>query len=80
MQLNLNSPAFGLRTVSALAGLGSLAHVVRLLLHFQIVIGSHPVPVSASGGGVVVLGLVSFWFWKLSALAASNAPAKPATP
>ena len=80
MHLNLNSPVFGLRLVSVLAGLGSLAHLVRLFLGFQILIGSHALPLWFSGVALVVLGLVSFWFWKLSALAASYAPPKPATP
>ena len=80
MHLNLNSPVFGLRLVSVFAALGSLAHLVRLFLGFQILIGSHAVPVAASGVALVVLGLVSFWFWKLSTLAARNAPAKPTTP
>ena len=83
MHLNLNSPVFGLRLVSVLAGLGSLAHLVRLFLGFQIVIGSHSIPVWLSGGALVVLGLVSYWFWKLSKTIkpiATDAPAKPATP
>ena len=80
MHLNLNSPGFGLRLVSVFAGLGSLAHLVRLFLRFQILIGSHTVPVAASGVALVVLGLVSFWFWKLSAHASPPPPAKPATP
>ena len=35
-----------------------------------------------SGGALIVLGLVSYWFWKLSKTIkpiATDAPAKPAT-
>ena len=74
----MNSPVCGLRLVSILAGLGSLAHLARLFLKFQILIGSHPVPAWASGVGFVVLGLVSFWFWKLSVLAKTAESPKPA--
>ena len=69
----MNSPVCGLRVASVIAGLGSLAHLARLFLHFQIMIGSHPVPVWLSGAGFVVLGLLSLWLWKLSLAA------KPAT-
>ena len=74
----MNSPVCGLRLVSILAGLGSLAHLVRLFRPFQVMIGSHPVPVWASGAGFVVLGLLSFWFWKLSIAAKPATPSAPA--
>jgi len=73
----MNSPACGLRVAGILTGLGSLAHLVRLLRPFQVMIGSHPVPVWCSVGGFVVLGLLSFWFWKLSLAAKPAAPAAP---
>ena len=73
----MNSPVCGLRVAGILTGLGSLAHLVRLLRPFQVMIGSHPMPVWCSVGGFVVLGLLSFWFWKLSLIAKSAEPAKP---
>lgn len=81
----LNSPVFGLRLVSVFTGLGSLVHLARLFIGFKITIGSHPVPVWLSGVALVVFGLVSFWFWKLSTHVTPTppsppAPAKPATP
>ena len=74
----MNSPVFGLRLVSVFAALGCVAHLVRLFLGFQILIGSHPVPVAASGAAIVLLGLVSFWFWKLSLAAKPAEPPKSA--
>ena len=70
----MNSPVFGLRLVSAFAALGCLAHLARLFLKFKILIGSHAVPLAASGVALVALALVSIWFWKLS-LAAKPAEA-----
>ena len=68
----MNSPVCGLRVASVIMGLAALAHLVRLFLGFQVHLGSHPVPLWMSGAGFVVLGLLSFWFWKLTL------PAKPA--
>jgi hypothetical protein len=76
----MNSPASGLRVASVITGLVSIAHLARLFLHFQILIGSHPVPVWMSGGVFVVSGLLSFWLWKLSLPAKPAAPATPAAP
>lgn len=71
MDLPVNSPVCGLRVASAIAGLVSVAHLARLFLPFQIMIGSHSVPVWLSGVGFVVLGLLSLWLWKLSQAAKS---------
>ena len=70
----MNSPVCGLRVASVLFGLAALAHLARLFIHVQLVIGSHPVPLWMNGGGFVVLGLLAGWFWKLTL------PAKPAAP
>jgi hypothetical protein len=81
MNLTVNSPVCGLRVASILTGLGALAHFVRLVRPFQILIGSHPVPILANLVGFLVLGLLSFWFWKLSGTinpVATNPP-PPAT-
>ena len=51
----MNSPVCGLRVASIIAGFGCLAHLVRLFLGFQVLIGNHPIPVWLSGAGVVVL-------------------------
>ena len=76
----MNSPVCGLQVASVIAGLGSLVHLLRLLMKFQIMIGSHPVPMSASGVGFVVLGLLSFWLWKLSLAAKPTTPAATPAP
>jgi hypothetical protein len=74
----MNSPSCGLLIASIGTGLIGLAHLVRVFLGFQILIGSHPVPMWMSGAAFVVMGLVSFWFWKLSVTAKPVEPSKPA--
>lgn len=76
----MNSPVCGLRVASIITGLLSLCHLVRLVRGFQVLIGSHPVPMWMSGAGFVVLGLLCFWFWKLSLSAQPAAPATPVPP
>lgn len=62
----INSPVCGLRAASILAGIVSVAHLLRLLIGFQVTVGGHAVPEWLSFLGFVVLGLLSFWLWKLS--------------
>lgn len=45
---------------SAFFALGALVHLYRLFTHFQIVIGSHTIPMWCSYVGVVV-GAVMSW-------------------
>jgi hypothetical protein len=76
----MNSPVCGLQVAGVFAGLGSLAHLLRLLMQFQIHIGSHSLPVWASRIAFVVLGLLSFWLWKLSLAAKLAVPTAPPAP
>ena len=72
----MNSPQFGLRVAAAIFGLVCFAHLVRLVLRFQIMLGSHPVPVWMNGIGFVVSGFLAYWLWRLSRRA--GAPPPPA--
>jgi len=52
-------------TIAALFfGFIAIVHVVRLITHFQVIVGSHTVPIWASGVGVVVFSIVSIALWK----------------
>jgi len=69
----MNSPACGLRVASVIFGLVSIAHLARLLLHVQVLIGNFTVPMWLSGVGFVVIGLLSFWLWRLARMAQPKA-------
>ena len=45
---------------SAIFALMALLHLYRLFTHFQIILGSHTIPMSASYAGVVVAGGLSW--------------------
>lgn len=74
----MNSLACGLRVASIVTGLISLAHLLRLFVHFQIVIGSHSLPLWLSGAAFVLFGLLSLWFCRLSGAAKSASVVPPA--
>lgn len=62
----MKSPVIGLRVASILFGTAALVHLVRLVIHFNVVIGEHPLPLWASALGLVVGGSLSVWLWQLS--------------
>jgi hypothetical protein len=70
----MNSPVLGLRVASVIAGLVCLVQLVRLFLRFQVMIGSHSVPVWASGVAVIIAGALCAWFWKLSVALSPSQP------
>lgn len=70
----MNSPQLGLRVAGTIFGLVCLVHMVRLFIHFQVMLGGYPVPIWMNGIGFVVAGLLAFWLWRLSLPAASSTP------
>ena len=57
-----------MKTFSTIAvilfGLIAVVHVVRLIVGFQVIIGSHTVPIWASMVGAVVFAFLSYALWK----------------
>jgi len=72
----MNSQIVGLRVASAIFGLMSLAHIVRVIVGVELMIGGHRV-----GGGLGCLAIVvtaglSVWLWRLAAQGADS-PKEP---
>jgi hypothetical protein len=44
----------------------SLAHLLRLIVHFQIMIGSHAVPLWVSAFGFIIAAVISGGLWRES--------------
>ena len=42
----------------------ALLHVVRLFTHFQVIVGSHTIPMWASWVGLIVAGLLAVMVWR----------------
>ena len=43
--------------------LAALVHIIRLFTHFQIVLGSHEIPVATSGYGLVAALILAIWMF-----------------
>jgi hypothetical protein len=64
----MNSPTTGLRVASVLFGIFAIAHLLRLITHTQVTVGTHSVPMGVSWIALVVAGILCIWFWRLSNL------------
>jgi hypothetical protein len=62
----MNSPTLGLRVASIVFGLMAAAQLTRLVLHPDILVAGHAMPLWPSGMAFVFLGALSFWMWRLS--------------
>lgn len=62
----MKSSVLGLRVASAVFCLMSLAQLARLLIHPQVLVAGHEIPLWPSVLALVVLGGLSLWMWKLA--------------
>jgi len=65
----MNSPATGLKLSATIFAIFALVHVLRLVKKFDVVVGSHHIPLMVSVVAIVVAGVLSIWMWKLSSRA-----------
>ena len=64
----MNSPTTGLRVASIIFALFLLGHVLRLIKHAPVTVGSHHIPMWVSLVALIVAGGLSIWMWRLSNL------------
>ena len=64
----MNSPTTGLRVASIIFALFALGHILRLIKHAQVTIGSHHAPMWISVVALIVAAGLSIWMWRLSSL------------
>jgi hypothetical protein len=64
----MNSPTTGLRVASIIFGILAIGHVVRLITHAQVMVGTHIIPMGLSWIAVIVSAILCIWMWKLSSL------------
>jgi len=62
----MGSPATGLRVASFVFALFALGHVVRLIKHAQVMVGTYHVPMWVSGVALIIAAGLSIWMWRLS--------------
>ena len=62
----MNSQILGLRVAGIVFGLMCLAQLLRLVIHAEVLVAGHQVPLWPSGLALVILGSLSLWMWNLS--------------
>jgi uncharacterized membrane protein YecN with MAPEG domain len=62
----MNSPKTGLRVASILFGIFAIAHVVRLVDHAKVTVGTHTIPMGLSWIALIVAAILCIWFWRLA--------------
>ncbi|OIQ90469.1 hypothetical protein GALL_276080 [mine drainage metagenome] len=74
----MNSPTLGLRVASILFGVTGLAHLIRVFVKIQLVIGTCYIQRRWNLVAFVILAALCVWMWSLaSQLAKSKQPEPP---
>jgi hypothetical protein len=64
----MNSPTTGLRVASVIFGIFAIGHLLRLINHAQVTIGTHTIPMGVSWIALIVAAILCIWMWRLSNL------------
>jgi hypothetical protein len=62
----MNSPATGLRVASVIFGIFAIGHLLRLINHAEVTVGTHTIPMGLSWVALIVAVILSIWLWRLS--------------
>lgn len=62
----MSSQKTGLRVASIVFAIFALGHVLRLINHAQVTLGTHTIPIGVSWVALIVAALLSIWMWRLS--------------
>jgi hypothetical protein len=62
----MSSQQTGLRVASIVFAIFALGHVLRLINHSQVTLGTHTIPMGVSWVALIVAALLSIWMWRLS--------------
>jgi uncharacterized membrane protein YecN with MAPEG domain len=62
----MNSPTTGLRVASVIFGIFVLGHLLRLIKHAQVTVGTHTIPMGLSWIALIVAAILCVWMWRLS--------------
>lgn len=64
----MNSPTTGLRVASIIFGIFAIGHLLRLIKHAQVTVGTHTIPMGVSWVALIVAAVLCIWMWRLSNL------------
>ncbi|PYJ21806.1 MAG: hypothetical protein DME92_05435 [Verrucomicrobia bacterium] len=64
----MNSPTTGLRVASVIFGIFAIGHLLRLINHAPVTVGTHSIPMGVSWVALIVAAILCIWMWRLSNL------------
>jgi hypothetical protein len=67
----MSSPKTGLRVASIVFAIFALGHLLRLINHAQVMVGTHHISMGVSVIALIVAALLSIWMWRLSSAGGS---------
>jgi hypothetical protein len=62
----MNSPRTGLRVAGIVFALFALGHLLRLINHAQVTVGTHHISMGVSVVALIIAAGLSIWMWRLS--------------
>jgi hypothetical protein len=62
----MNSQKTGLRVASVLFGVFAIGHLVRLITHAQVTVGTHTIPMGVSWIALIIAAVLCIWLWRLA--------------
>jgi uncharacterized membrane protein YecN with MAPEG domain len=62
----MSSQKTGLRVASVVFAIFAIGHLLRLINHSQVTLGTHTIPMGVSWVALIVAALLSIWMWRLS--------------
>jgi hypothetical protein len=64
----MNSQKTGLRVASIIFGIFAIGHLLRLLKHAEVTVGTLTIPMGVSWIALIVAAILCIWMWRLSNL------------
>ena len=62
----MNSQKTGLRVASIIFGIFAIGHLLRLLKHAQVTVGTLTIPMGVSWIALIVAATLCIWLWRLA--------------
>jgi len=62
----MNSQKTGLRVTSIIFAIFAVGHLLRLIKHSQVTVGTHTIPMGVSWVALIVAAILCIWMWPLS--------------
>jgi len=62
----MNSQKTGLRVTSIIFAIFVVGHLLRLIKHSQVTVGTHTIPMGVSWVALIVAAILCIWMWRLS--------------